>query len=99
MPCKCLTPDIERLFSPFQDAFAQTVNQVVRFLSIFQFQQTHIHFHITKFWATGSTTLFLLAESSSAPDSPTSTVELGTTLYTLPFAKSAVALLHSPVSY
>ncbi|KAG2184987.1 hypothetical protein INT43_000900, partial [Umbelopsis isabellina] len=62
---------------------------------IFQFQYTHIYRHVTKFWATGSTTLFLLAESSSAPDSP-STIELRTTLYTLPFAKSAVALLHSP---
>ncbi|GAB5586829.1 WD40 repeat protein [Umbelopsis nana] len=49
------------------------------------------------FWGAGNTTLFLLAKDNSATEtSPDPSAPICTKFYSLPFAKSAVALMHSP---
>ncbi|CAO3657743.1 unnamed protein product [Umbelopsis ramanniana] len=61
------------------------------------FQDIFAHNVNFLFWGAGNTTLFILSKSSLAdPSSPDPSTKQYSKLYSLPFAKSAVVLMHSP---
>ncbi|KAG2181824.1 hypothetical protein INT44_008640 [Umbelopsis vinacea] len=60
------------------------------------FQDIFAHNVNFLFWGAGNTTLFILSKSSLVDASPDPSTKQYSKLYSLPFAKSAVVLMHSP---